>query len=112
MVSNILFPEYELVTEPEEINKDNQANGDLEHERKYEEYLKDGENITATSDQDWKSLEAESKKINDVVEDKVYWEFKKMILYEPEQVCRPQLHACSEHLHQSESAYFNCQNID
>jgi hypothetical protein len=87
MVSNTLFPEYELVTEPEEVNKNTEHDSDQEHERKYEKYIKDGENTAATSDQDWNSLETESKKINDVVEDKVYWEFKRVISHEPEQVC-------------------------
>lgn len=84
---NILFPEYELVTEPEEINVDDTNIEDQENIKKYEEYLKDCGNLDKNSDKDWKSLEEESKKINDVVEDKTYWEFKKIISHEPEQVC-------------------------
>ena len=60
---------------------------DQESIKKYEEYLKDCRNVDKSSDRDWKSLEEESKKINDVVEDKTYWEFKKIISHEPEQVC-------------------------
>ena len=84
--SNALFPEHELVTEPEEMNKDVEHGGDQESVRKYEEYLKDNRNDGTSADNDWNSLEAESKKINDVVEDKTYWEFKKRISFEPEQV--------------------------
>lgn len=54
--------------------------------KKYKDFLKDHENDNAGFKNDWESLEAESKKINDVVEDKTYWEFKKRISYEPEQV--------------------------
>ena len=83
-----MFPEYELVTEPEEINKDAKDGSDEVSVRNYEEYLKHHGNDAATSGNDWNSLEAESKKINDVVKDKEYWEFKKRISFEPEQVCR------------------------
>ncbi|XP_028398834.1 programmed cell death protein 2-like [Dendronephthya gigantea] len=91
-VSNVLFPEFELVTEPEEIDGEIQECGNENDMEKYKDILKDNEKDNAGAKNDWDSLEAESKKINDVVEDKTYCEFKKRISYEPEQVLRYQQH--------------------
>ena len=80
MDEGFLFPEYELVTEPESV-----AEEEIDDGREYGEFVH--HNMAQTSNKDWSSLEVESKKMNDLVEDKVFLKFKKIISHEPEQVC-------------------------
>lgn len=87
-----LFPEYELVTEPEQIVEDKSENKDDVNMREYKKYIKENADVESqtVSDKEWELLAAESKGINNIVEDKKYWEFKKRISNDPDQVLRYQ----------------------
>ena len=84
-----LFPEYELVTEPEQTAPDKSDSADEEDVSEYQKYTKENavDESATVSDKDWEEFAAESKKINSIIEDKKFLEFKKRISNDPDQVC-------------------------
>ena len=83
-----LFPEYEIVTEPEEIDEDKLDNADEKNMGAYQKFVQENADFESStvSKKEWELLAAESKKISNIVKDKKYWEFKKRISNDPDQV--------------------------
>ena len=87
-----LFPEYELVTEPEQTVPDKSDNLIMANEEdisEYQKYTKENavDESATVRDKEGEVLAAESKKISSIIEDKKFLEFKKHISNDPDQVC-------------------------
>lgn len=81
----VLFPEYELVTEPEVLSsKEDSEKSEKERIKEYEDFMKSNaaENVLPDS----ASKDLEKMAVSDDSQDKIFLKFKERIKDEPDQV--------------------------
>lgn len=85
----VLFPEFEIVTETEELEDEQEEPNDAEKLKDYKAFMKTDASKSLMKDE--ANADLEKMATSETEDDKIFFKFKKRIQHEPEQVLRYQL---------------------